>query len=73
MYATSNPATFYTKMEFSSQEQYTFRLVDNEYVVLDSLNIQGANDATVNLTRVKRVSVRNSKIGWGAAHAGLSS
>lgn len=70
VYATSNPATFYSTIEFSSDETSTLE-ISGSYITVYDLDVRGSTGSSIDFYNCTNLIFRNNNIGWDASKLGI--
>lgn len=71
VYATSNPASFYSLIEYSGIIDATLQLNGPDYITVSELDIRGGAGASIDVVAANHITIENCNIGWDGARIGI--
>lgn len=71
VYATSNPALFYSSIEYNGTEQCALLLNNNAYITITDLDIGGGCGACIDVDFASNIIIEDCNIGAGAGKIGI--
>lgn len=71
VYATGNPASFYSSIEYPSDETGTANLYGVNHIVLENLDVRASSGGSIVISNVNDIKIRNCTVGIDAGHIGI--
>lgn len=73
VYATSNPATFYTDIEYAGSEQQTFNTMNQNFLTIENIDFRGGMGACIDIDFSNNLIIQDCSIGWDTNGMGIRS
>lgn len=71
VYAPSNPARYYTSIEYPGDETSTINLYGVRNLIMENLDVRGSSGGTIDLSEVSSIKIRHCRVGLDAGHVGI--
>ncbi|HEU4901180.1 MAG TPA: hypothetical protein VFT06_00270 [Flavisolibacter sp.] len=73
VYAPSNPATYYTSIEYPGEQTGTINLYGVNHITIEDLDVRGSIGGTIDMSNARHIEIRRCDVGRDAGHIGIRS
>lgn len=73
VYATTNPALYYSSIEYTTEATGTINLYNRNNYVIENLDVRGASGGSIDLNTVTNITIKNCIVGLDANRIGIRS